>query len=109
MLESYSYSYIFVYPRRGRPAALLRSRASMQALAREHRVALDLERRVVAPPTPPSRKPASGPYPLCVQQQMSDFVEGDGAPSRPGNIEGALTAKGDGQILQQRMAAERAR
>jgi hypothetical protein len=44
-----------------------------------------------------------------VQQQMSDFVEGDGAPSRPGNIEGALTAKGDGQILQQRMAAERAR
>lgn len=37
------------------------------------------------------------------------FSEGDGAPSRPGNIEGALTAKGDGQILQQRMAAERAR
>ena len=32
---------------------------------------------------------------------------GDEAPtSRPGNIEGALAAKGDGQISQQRMAAD---
>ena len=35
--------------------------------------------------------------------------DADPAPSRPGNIEGALSAKGDGQILQQRMAAERQR
>jgi hypothetical protein len=35
--------------------------------------------------------------------------EGGAAQQRAGNIEGALTAKGDGQILQQRMAAERLR
>eukprot|EP01046_Picozoa_sp_COSAG06_P086307 COSAG06_NODE_32920_length_498_cov_0.691729_1_plen_58_part_01 len=35
--------------------------------------------------------------------------EGVAAQKRAGNIEGALTAKGDGQILQQRMAAERLR
>lgn len=39
------------------------------------------------------------------------MADPDGAapPSRPGNVEGALAAKGDGQILQQRMAAERQR
>ena len=46
---------------------------------------------------------------MLVSLMADSDDEGGAAQQRAGNIEGALTAKGDGQILQQRMAAERLR
>ena len=46
---------------------------------------------------------------MLVSLMADSDDEGGAAQQRAGNIEGALTAKGDGQILQQRVAAERLR